>query len=223
MFAIVSPDMKSEFLVSSDDQKKLGLLHPEYPNFNLRQAERDKQKLKEQVEKAKMISEKEEDIDVNEWYFKPDVAEKERKKLKTHPLTRLTTEVEAYLVELEKAESVHIDKLRTATQDKLMKRDSQIDLAAERNKVLDKFPELFTNNLTGKRFINAPPQKITLNPHFTGHPQRRLTARLIPRAWKQEADQMIQDMIKAKLIEKADHHCDWVSSRAPQNCFFFRH
>ena len=79
--------MKSEFLVSTDDQVSLGIIHEGYPHVNLREAEK---------ERAKKITDRE-DVDVVEWYLRPQLVEQEKRKSNNCTFTQFTNEVEAFL------------------------------------------------------------------------------------------------------------------------------
>ena len=150
-------------------------------------------------------------MDVVEWYLKPQLAEQEKRR-SNDPFTQFADEVEAFLKEAQRQESIKIDKLRAGMKDKQDKGNSETDLNVERKKIIHNYPDLFTDNLNGSRFIKAPPQVVMMNPDFSGHCQRRLTAKIIPKAWQKEASEIIQNMLNSKLIEKSKHHTSWISS-----------
>ena len=104
---IVSPDMKDEFLVSSEDQITLGILHEGYPNVNLRA----KKQTVKKVDDNKVINE-----DIVEWYLRP-VAEQEKKKADSliGHLDQFATEVETFLREAQRQESMKIDEMIITT------------------------------------------------------------------------------------------------------------
>ena len=242
--AIVSESMSNEFLLSAHDQKKIGILHEEWPQINLRQNQRDNTK-KERIKKCNVSScicyicnpnesknywqfsnsrslelRKEEKLEERKQNARNSIylnlikekKKEEAKEESKHPATILKRSFNAFLTKLEE-EKTTVNELKKAKDDVEQKEfDTKTDLTTVKKDILEAFPKVFVEELSGERFLKVKPQKIMLDPEFDGHKRRRMTAKVIPLAWKAQADEMISNMLRTGLIVKADHQTGWVSS-----------
>merc|ERR1712074_352666 len=78
-------------------------------------------------------------------------------------------------------------------------------------KTLTDFSSVFRNRLSKSTRLDTEPMKIELRDDVTIRPLGVSTARLIPARWQDEADEMIRNLLKSRIIEPAGKAGGWCS------------
>ena len=81
---------------------------------------------------------------------------------------------------------------------------------ALKNKMVNKYTGVISDTLPD-RPMNGPPMKIHLRDDIEVKPCRVMTARQVPIHLKKEADQLVDKLVKDKIIERIDVPTDWIS------------
>ena len=75
----------------------------------------------------------------------------------------------------------------------------------------EEFVDVLCDDLPEGKVLDGPPMKIHLRTDKEIKPKRCYTARLIPKAYQEEADRIVQSLLKSGVLVKVDEPTDWVA------------
>ena len=77
--------------------------------------------------------------------------------------------------------------------------------------ILRQYHNVFKDNLDPKTRMKVEPITIVQREGHNVRPIKMMTLRLVPQHWSLEADQLIKDLLKSKVIRRAQKPSDWCS------------
>ncbi len=101
-------------------------------------------------------------------------------------------------------------KTEGRTRSEQNKADDHKELEALKNKIINKYSDVVSDTLP-ETPMNGPPMKIHLKEGANVRPSRVMTARQVPIHHKKEADELVEKLIRDKIIRRINEPTEWTS------------